>query len=308
MTAQLSEAPHYEALSYTWGAWDDRGTLVINGQTVDIHAGLFNAIHALRHITSERLVWADAVCINQTDMYEKNHQIRMMDKLYTNAKNVAIYLGQPNEYSHQAIEALRSFIDLDTELAQPPWLYVPPPGMERCLEDLLTRPWFQRIWTVQESVLARYTTLFCGQHEVSWRGDYHTLKRIVFRIKAAAIAPHFGPDGGPSQLDWTPLLQIFEAQMRQAAKREGFTIQRNQLDLAFDFRHRRSTDARDKYYAIFSIQENDSGDSLILSPDYSKGVGELHQKFVTEMQRLSEEGEAGGGTNRENADQLQVTS
>ncbi|KAJ4354300.1 uncharacterized protein N0V89_006034 [Didymosphaeria variabile] len=288
VTVPLSDSLPYEALSYTWGAWNDRGTLVIDGQTVDIHAGLFNAIHALRYENFERLIWADAICINQRDNEEKSHQIQIMDQIYATADNVVIYLGQVTEHSQQGIEALRSFIDLDVTLAQPPWLYVPPPQTEKCLADILMRPWFTRIWTVQESVLARYTTLVCGKHQVSWRGDFQTLKSIVFRFKAAAIAPHFGPDGNPSHLNWTPFLQTLEAQMRQAARREGAMIERTQLDLAFDFRHRRSTDPRDKYFAIFSIVENDRGGTLALASDYSKDVEELHRKFVTEMQRLSE--------------------
>jgi hypothetical protein len=61
----LLKAPPFEALSYVWGGYHERGSLQINGHAIKIHEGLFNAIHALRYSTFERLVWADAICIIQ---------------------------------------------------------------------------------------------------------------------------------------------------------------------------------------------------------------------------------------------------
>ncbi|KAF1976606.1 hypothetical protein BU23DRAFT_565758 [Bimuria novae-zelandiae CBS 107.79] len=167
-----------------------------------------------------------------------------MDKIYSNAKNVAIYLGYPTERTQPGMEALRSFIDPDVKFDNSALV---PTNMDR--PGVCSSP-------------------------------------------AHDAPPHFGSYGGPSELDWTPLLQILEAQMRQVVKREGATNQRSQLNLAFDFRNRLSTDARDKYYAIFSIVENDNGGPLALAPEYNAGVKVLHRKFITEMQRLSEANEA----------------
>ncbi|KAF2450330.1 hypothetical protein P171DRAFT_138454 [Karstenula rhodostoma CBS 690.94] len=72
------------------------------------------------------------------------------------------------------------------------------------------------IWTLQEAVLARHSILCYGKDEVSWQGRFQTLKKIIFRIKAGVIAPHFGPGGCSSLLDWSPFVQVLETQMRQA--------------------------------------------------------------------------------------------
>jgi hypothetical protein len=114
------------------------------------------------------------------------------------------------------------------------------------------------------------------------------MRSIVFRVKTAAVSPYFATAAYISKVDWTPLLTILETQMRQAARREGVTIYRNHLDLAFDFRHRKYTEARDKYFAIFEIIENDRGGQIALLPNYSISLEELHHRFTAEIQRIIE--------------------
>lgn len=60
--------------------------------------------------------------------------------------------------------------------------------------------------------------------------------------------------------------------MRQVARRVHSAIERTQVDLAYEFRNKQATNLGDKYFAIFSIVENDHGGSLTLVPDYSLGV------------------------------------
>lgn len=85
-----------------------------------------------------------------------------------------------------------------------------------------------------------------------------------------------------------PLLHILESQMRQAARREGVVLQRNLLDVAFDFRHRRCGDPRDRYYAILAIIENDQRGSFDVVVDYSLGVEEVYERFRAAIQQISE--------------------
>jgi hypothetical protein len=87
-------------------------------------------------------------------------------------------------------------------------------------------------------------------------------------------------------LDWSPFVEVLEIQMRQAARREGIMLRRNHLDLAFDFRHRRCANPRDKYYAIFGIIENDAGGDLTMAPDYSVSLEDVHKQFTAAIQRI----------------------
>jgi hypothetical protein len=261
----------------------------VDDQSFRVWSGQADALVALRKPDSVRLIWIDAICINQADLHEKAHQVSIMTRIYEKAKSVAVYLGKPTEKTAEAMRALRHFTETRNESNEPPWSYVPLPEAEDTLRDILKRPWFTRIWTVQEVTLARHTTFVCGDHELSWSGDLRSLRRILFRIKSAAISPYFSvASGHKSNLDWSPLLDILETQMRQAARREGVVLHRNQLDLAYQFRHRECYDPRDKYFAIFNIIENDEGAQLDLAPSYTDSLEHVHRRFTAEMQRISE--------------------
>jgi hypothetical protein len=297
VTVDLEDAPPYEALSYVWGDISDPMTIQWNDQALHITQGLFEALSNLRNSSIERLIWVDAICIDQTNLCELGQQVSIMDKIYSNAKSVVVFLGKATEHTEQAFQILKYFIERDEEKEEPPWSFTHLSDVEKSLQDIMTRPWFTRIWTVQEAALAQHTTLVCGDFTLSWRGDLPTLRSIVFRIKAEAISPYFSATSwdGSKVLNWAPLLDILETQMRQAARREGVTLQRNQLDIAYDFRDRQSTNPRDKYFAVFNIMRNDKGGELLLQPDYTMEVDEVHRQFTSGVWLLGEKEDMIGG-------------
>lgn len=71
MTVDLANPPPYQTISYVWGDCADQRSLLIGDTPVRIHAGLFNALHAVRSSSTTTLVWADGTCINQNDLEEK---------------------------------------------------------------------------------------------------------------------------------------------------------------------------------------------------------------------------------------------
>lgn len=229
--------------------------------------------------------------MNQEDMQEKGHQVGLMCDIYQGARSVVVHLGNATDKTGDAMRSLQYLIQARklNSSAEPPWTHKKLIDVEDTLQDILDRPWFTRVWTVQEATLARHTILVCGDHRLSWYGDFQTLRRIAFGIKIIAISPYFSAGSGrKSRLDWSPLLDIVETQMRQAARREGVAIHRNQLDLAFQFRHRQCTDPRDSYFALFGIVENENGGRLKFNPDYSLGLEEVYLRYIQQIQRISE--------------------
>jgi hypothetical protein len=81
---KLSEKPQYKALSYTWGSKNYRN-IKINGTVFAVRQNLFGALHALRLEQDTRTLWIDAICINQDDIPERNHQVAQMGMIYKNA-------------------------------------------------------------------------------------------------------------------------------------------------------------------------------------------------------------------------------
>lgn len=86
----LDDKPIYKALSYTWGDQLHTKKITINNCVFDVGENLLAALHGLRTLDRQRTVWIDAICINQKDIPERESQIRMMCRVYQEAKQVAI--------------------------------------------------------------------------------------------------------------------------------------------------------------------------------------------------------------------------
>jgi hypothetical protein len=97
----------YEALSYEWGGSERTETINIqNGFKMHITESLYNALRDIRResILKERVVWADAICINQNDLHERQQQISMMGTIYRKASRVITYMGPEKDDSSMAVE------------------------------------------------------------------------------------------------------------------------------------------------------------------------------------------------------------
>jgi hypothetical protein len=117
--ALLDGAPRYEALSYTWGDPKGENSLVpcrgdpsasypvkIDEGYLKVAYNLMVALKHLRHDTNTRTLWIDAICINQHDDEEKNHQVKAMARIYSGASRVLAWLGEDDEYTDLAFETL----------------------------------------------------------------------------------------------------------------------------------------------------------------------------------------------------------
>ncbi|OBS22634.1 hypothetical protein FPOA_08967 [Fusarium poae] len=94
-TVDLASAPPYEALSYTWGEEDASVRIHLNGKEFLVRPNLAYALAALR-VSEPRVLWVDALCINQQDTTERNHQVGMMGGIFRRAERVLVWLGRPS--------------------------------------------------------------------------------------------------------------------------------------------------------------------------------------------------------------------
>lgn len=128
--ARKSSKPAYQALSYTWGSsihtdvalvyeaadrrgkrkarrhllqpWDES----ITTPRLGIAHNLAVALRHLRYPDRERTLWVDAICINQTDDEEKSREVLLMGSIYSNAKQVVVWLGSSEDNSTLALKTL----------------------------------------------------------------------------------------------------------------------------------------------------------------------------------------------------------
>ncbi|RSL60706.1 hypothetical protein CEP53_005371 [Fusarium sp. AF-6] len=104
----LDDEPAYSALSYVWGDPAITKSILVNGKRVHVTTNLASALeHAPKHLEHADValrLWADAVCINQDDPNEKNHQVPFMKNIYSQAEVVICWLGPPDDQIHRGFD------------------------------------------------------------------------------------------------------------------------------------------------------------------------------------------------------------
>ncbi|KAK5637314.1 hypothetical protein RRF57_013026 [Xylaria bambusicola] len=136
-----SESNHpYEAISYEWGPEKDQKTVYVNNRALSVRANLYAALSHLQDRFIERIIWIDAICINQENNDEKALQVQFMARIYAKASRVIVWLGQAAGSSDQALEVIRKAAEEQyTESAIDKL-------NQQAVLTLLRREWFQRIW------------------------------------------------------------------------------------------------------------------------------------------------------------------
>lgn len=130
----------YEALSYFWGDAHDTEPIFIGKQSFPVTPNLHTALLRLRNLSIKRILWIDAVCIDQVHTTEKQVQIQCMAKIYSNADRVIVWLGEDGEDaddSDQALEHTRTAAENESAGKL---------HNNQKVMALLQRPWFERIW------------------------------------------------------------------------------------------------------------------------------------------------------------------
>jgi hypothetical protein len=177
----------FEALSWSWGvdAWDARIIIRRNNEDFyfNVPQSLLSCLTALRSRRAYKLIWVDAICINQDQMFEKNHQIPMMPEIYGRARRVDIWIGDADTDSKTAIDFIKNEI---LRLQHFDELFDDPQSTTKwvALGNLLTRPWFSRRWVIQEIVLAKEAMIYCGKESIMWN-DFADAVQLFVKVETA---------------------------------------------------------------------------------------------------------------------------
>jgi hypothetical protein len=103
----LSGSSQYMALSYMWGEAIADHTIDLNGFPFLVRKNLWDFLDRARNEGFEEYLWIDALCIDQTRVGERNHQVGLMGKIYSHARGVIVWLGCVSEQLENAIGAAR---------------------------------------------------------------------------------------------------------------------------------------------------------------------------------------------------------
>lgn len=147
----LAENPQYQAVSYTWAT--EEGDVERSCNVAEIYGGRLrvtvnceSALRQLRKSGLKRLLWIDSLCINQAHISERNHQVGLMDQIYSRADRVLICIQDPN-YSYSGLFKWLREGDCDpNELTN---------FHKWATARLFASRYFNRVWVIQDVALAK---------------------------------------------------------------------------------------------------------------------------------------------------------
>ncbi|OTB19950.1 hypothetical protein K445DRAFT_18492 [Daldinia sp. EC12] len=210
----LEEAGDFYSLSYVWGDPTDLYTIILENQFFEVRINLARALHQFRELSSGvgspgAYIWIDAICIDQDNIDERSQQVQRMIDIY-NRGNTIVWLGpivrlyadRHPTLSHKCQMSSDEAFEFLFEKINSIWTGWIPPNensdttMNKMLghaykvvmdmmTDILQRPWFERIWTLQEACLDANPTVYVGRHStyirrlISFAEEFARWNRIL---------------------------------------------------------------------------------------------------------------------------------
>lgn len=292
--AHLTTTIPYEALSYAWGGTEKTETIIANGKALSVTNNLYLALRYLRHEATDRILWVDAICIDQDNTKERTHQVMQMAKIYESADSVILWLGQATYATNVALDSVRHLENESKMVACRGWRKVDarwqmlwlktqrklarryPDLVSRQregLRDLLDRPWFERVWIIQEVANSRRALVCCGNKSVS--ASVFAISPYLFAVKPSEQAQAI--------LDIMPGRYRYDSWWAQG--HDLYTLLRK-------FRFSKASDPRDMIYALVRIASDPQLEETLV-PDYEKTEREVIRTTVlflchVDIERLPE--------------------
>ncbi|OAK97710.1 HET-domain-containing protein [Phaeosphaeriaceae sp. SRC1lsM3a] len=262
---------NYEALSYVWGTEVAPRNLLLDDIPTTITSNLDIALRHLRGTIVTRTLWVDAVSMNQKDTQERNHQVQIMGKIYSSAREVIVWLG-PVDLTDLNLRAVLGAMQFQFSSVNPSTstlfdyiisvvsLMKEQIGMKELAEkdviaaitSIITRPWFSRLWVVQELALSMKATIRIGTFTFPWQPFESFIQWI----------PEHKVD---SSMD--PGLAEAARSVAKMARSRSFSSQLLRTI------HLKATDPRDKIFGILGVS---SFRDVSIEADYTKSVQQTY--------------------------------
>jgi hypothetical protein len=216
------DARPFTALSYAWGSPARTHHAAVGGKQLGITTSLDEALRHLRDGVDVLTLWIDQICINQADNAEKSDQVALMARIFGAARQVLIWLGPAADDSDRVMELWRDVglmvqeqigddclvglserelatltthagesgpeslesVGVFHKVVQAAVLRASDDFFEAAMAAWHGRPWFNRIWVLQEYILSREVPVYvCGE----WRVEADLVDMAVFIYSIAAI-------------------------------------------------------------------------------------------------------------------------
>ncbi|MCJ1389392.1 hypothetical protein MMC18_002249 [Xylographa bjoerkii] len=271
----VDEIKKYDAVSYTWGDLKKTRSIICSGSEVSVTAHLHGILHRLRRHDTDVALWIDQLCIDQSNVEERSRQVQLMEKIYNKAQSVVIWLGDEDAGSRTAFKLAREILALDAKqanivLQRNNLESLGLPGWKskdwQALIHFLKRPWFKRVWVMQEVVVSSHAMVVCGSESILWDDLVKVVKCVEYSGQSKSLTAMYKSNRlGGSDIIY---MDDIREQQKQAQKA-------NFLYLLMKCRARDATDPRDKVFALLGLSY------YRITPDYSKADPEVYLELAT---------------------------
>jgi hypothetical protein len=116
--------------------------------------------------------WFDTLCINQEDDVEKGLQVGLMADIYSKARATYMWMGAPVYFSNVAMDTIRTIKTIPRTSWANPRIYA--------VKQLIERPYWTRVWVVQEGFYSKHVIVKCGHDEVDFDHFYDLAEFMDF--------------------------------------------------------------------------------------------------------------------------------
>lgn len=309
----LDDDPYYEALSYVWGEPDLCRPIWVNGSPRSITRNLDRALRRLRQPSRTRVMWIDALCINQSNVEERSHQVNMMGTIFSRTAEALLFLadyeegrllpdfGLSKDSSPRTQSGNSPPIENATGISENSDGVLTREDVVRAvaflnrlsngdhfahseaearsdsyamtlqaIEKIVSLPWWNRIWTVQEAALPPQMTVIFGSIHVPW---------LVFS-NAASYTQRHHDNCCSFATRYTRGSRLFFYRISAIAylRRDYYAGRSALISILHEFRYRRASDPRDKVFALIGLGLHDTGSYM--DADYTLTTSQLYQSFV----------------------------
>jgi Heterokaryon incompatibility protein (HET) len=306
---KLLDQPYYEALSWCWGDPKDKEEILLEGHRWSVRKNLATALRYLRYEDRTRVMWIDALSINQKTspdaLREREHQIQLMRRVYSIAHQVVIWMGILDEDTAAFIKTYMT--------GQKSLIYGLLTDNMLAIRSIITVqrfPWWRRLWILQEVALAsnvwvqfgplripfhRLISEFASVHEVLQRFFERHSDSTTFQLIRMSTSSTYAPspytffDLRKSCIDLANQLQT-RPSSRAAPDNTDSSASKSHAFKQFAgyivrFRHHAASEPLDKLYGLLGLVPDFIGQDL--EPNYDEDVIRMYRRTTAQIIRSS---------------------
>lgn len=308
----LTDEPQtkYETISYVWGDESQREYVFVNvnGVNIEAPASSVRVLRRIRLLHKTRVVWIDAICINQTDIEERSQQVKITGSVYARADRNLIWLGEEDDDTASAIRAIAAIsMEIQHEADRDRLRNILYPsrldqrasnaagGMgpkisvtgltvevdQRALHRFFSSAWFSRLWVCQEASLSPKSVCYKGSFECDLKDVLKAALWIRYKQRYLPLAWDVCTERAADLADWADRDIGYFSTFYGSTVPPGIALEA----LLWSLRNFEAADPRDHVYAVIGLCEEYSQTRTNIVPNYGTDTADairMATKFIME--------------------------